>query len=160
MTIVSSTDIFEEKYINQLKEYVELKNLGADKQLLGMELNYEKEKLIVSQKNYIKRLLNVYGMNDCNAVSSPIDANQKLNEDNGSPMSDEKSYQELLGRLMYLSVSTRPDISFALSCLSQFSKNPRIMHMNALKRVFRYLKGTIYYQIEYGNTNWKKGIML
>ena len=95
------------------------------------KLNYKKEKLIVSQKNYIKRLLNVYEMNDCNVVSSPIDANQKLNEDNGSPMSDEKSYQELLGRLMYSSVSTRPDISFTLSCLSQFSKNPRIMHMNA-----------------------------
>ena len=162
MTVVSSIDIFEEKCINKLKEYVEWKNLGAGKQLLGMELNYGKEKLIVSQKNYIKQLLNVYGMNDCNAVNSPIDVNQKLNEDNGSPMSDEKSYQELLERLMHLSVSTRPDIYFTLSksnCLSQFSKNPRIMYMNALKRVLRYLKGTIDYQIEYGDTNWKKGIM-
>ena len=138
---------------------MKLKNLGAGKQLLGMELNYEKEKLIISQKNYIKRLLNVYGMNDCNAVSSPSNANQKLNEDNGSPMSDEKSYQKLLGRLIYLSVSTRSDISFTLSYLSQFSKNLRVRHINALKRVLRYLKGTIDYQIEYGNTNWKKGIM-
>ena len=48
-----------------------------------MKLNYKKEKLIVSQKNYIKRLLNVYGINDCNVVSSPTGANQKLNEDNG-----------------------------------------------------------------------------
>ncbi|OAD62641.1 Copia protein [Eufriesea mexicana] len=83
---------------------------------------------------------------------------KKLNEDDVSPMSDEKNYQELLGRLMYLSVSTRPNISFALSCLSQFSKNPRTMHMNALKRELRYLKGTINYQMEYGNTNQKKGL--
>ncbi|XP_017753028.1 PREDICTED: uncharacterized mitochondrial protein AtMg00810-like [Eufriesea mexicana] len=103
-------------------------------------------------------LLNVYGMSHCNAESTSIDVNQKLNEDDVSPMSDEKNYQELLGRLMYLSVSTRPNISFALSCLSQFSKNPRTMHMNALKRELRYLKGTINYQMEYGNTNQKKGL--
>ena len=134
---------------------------SCEKKLLGMELNYKKEKLIISQKNCIKRLLNVYGMNDCNVVSSPIDANQKLNEDNGSPSSDEKirNYQELLGRLMYLSVSTRPDISFMLSCLSQFSKNPRTVHMNASKRVVRYFEGTIDYQIECGNRNLKKGVI-
>lgn len=98
-------------------------------------------------------------MNDCDVVGSPIDANQKLNEDNGSPTSDEKNYQELLGRLMYPSV-TRPDISFTLSCLSQFSKNPRIMRtMDASKRVLRYFEGTIDYQIEYGNGNLKKGII-
>lgn len=52
-TVISSIYYsFWDKYINKLKKYVESKNLGVGKQLLGMELNYKKEKLIVSQKNY------------------------------------------------------------------------------------------------------------
>lgn len=63
MTVVSSA------FISQLK------NLGEDEQLLGTELNYKKEKLIDNQINWIKRLLNVYGMNECYVISSLIDAN-------------------------------------------------------------------------------------
>ncbi|XP_039313001.1 secreted RxLR effector protein 161-like [Solenopsis invicta] len=54
---------------------------------------------------------------------------------------------------MYLSVHTRPDISFALSCLSQFNNKPRVMHMAALKRILRYLKGTINYCLEFKREN-------
>lgn len=53
---------------------------------------------------------------------------------------------------MYLSVHTRPDLSFALSCLSQFNTGPRIIHMSALKRILRYLKGTVNY-LEFGKKN-------
>jgi len=51
---------------------------------------------------------------------------------------------------MYISVHARPDISYAVSCLSQFNNNPKQMHMVALKRILRYLKGTIEYCLEFG----------
>jgi len=54
---------------------------------------------------------------------------------------------------MYLSAHTRPDLSFALSCLSQFNNDPKEMHMNALKRILRYLRGTVDYCLEYKRRN-------
>ncbi|KAL6420407.1 hypothetical protein ACFW04_014533 [Cataglyphis niger] len=58
-------------------------------------------------------------------------------------------YQSLLGSLMYLAVSTRPDIFYAISILSQFNTNPGKAHWSAAKRVLRYLKGTINYSLVY-----------
>ena len=52
----------------------------------------------------------------------------------------DKPYREALGALQYLSVATRPDITYAVSILARFSANPGITHWNALKRVYTYLK--------------------
>ena len=80
-----------------------------------MELEQKDGKIFISQRGYkrsidIKDLLSLYGMTDCNEVNAPMDINQKFNEEEESQICDDKIYQELLGRLMYLSVATRPDI--------------------------------------------------
>ena len=59
-------------------------------------------------------------------------------------------YREAIGSLMYASVATRPDISFAVSTLSQFLNNPGHAHWEAVKRIFRYLSGTRDYELTYG----------
>lgn len=87
-----------------------------------MQVEQDKGKIYVHQKNYmyIEKLLQLYGIDECNIVKSPIDVNIKMNECEDSEKIDAQIYQELVDRLMYLSVHTRPDISYALSCLSQF----------------------------------------
>jgi hypothetical protein len=60
-------------------------------------------------------------------------------------------YREAVGSLMYAAVATRPDITFAVSTLSQFLENPGEAHWEAVKRVFRYLAGTKNYSLTYGN---------
>ena len=97
-------------------------------------------------------------MTDCNEVKALIDTNQKFKENKEGQICSERVYQKLLGRLMYLSVATRPDIAYALSCLSQFSQSPKMIHLGALKRILRYLKRTINYRIQYGRASSMKGI--
>jgi hypothetical protein len=58
-------------------------------------------------------------------------------------------YQEAIGSLMYASVATRPDISFAVSTLSQFLDNPGRAHWDAMKHVLRYLSGTQDFELTY-----------
>jgi len=128
-----------------------LKDLGEAKIVLGMQVIQEDGKIYVHQKEYIKKLLEIYGMEECNAVGSPIDVNIKMEAYEGSEHIDAGIYQELIG-LMYLSVYTRPDLFFALSCLSQFNNDPRV-HMSILKRILRYLKGTSDYCLEFGRKN-------
>ena len=52
-------------------------------------------------------------------------------------------YQSAVGSLLYLSVATRPDIAYAVSNVAQFSANPTTQHWTAVKRIMRYLRGTI-----------------
>ena len=60
-------------------------------------------------------------------------------------------YHEAVGSLMYATVATRPDITFAISTLSQFLENPGFVHWEAVKRVLRYLSGTKTHALTYGN---------
>jgi hypothetical protein len=62
---------------------------------------------------------------------------------------DQLRYSQIIGSLMYLAITTRPDISFAVSKLSQFMSNPGDNHWCALERVLRYLNGTVNYGIHY-----------
>ena len=155
MPTISSTNEFEKIYINRIKKHIDIKNLGEKETILGMQIEQKEDKIYVNQKRYIEKLLKLYRMTDCNAVGSPMDINQKMDEHEESEVCNAGTYQELMGRLMYLSVTTRPDLSFALSCLSQFNHEPKMMHMNALNRVLRYLKGTIDYRLELGNKGSK-----
>lgn len=152
MITVSSDDKFEESYMNKIKQYIE-KNFGKAKLVLGMQVDQEDGKIFVHQKKYIEKLLELYEMEECNSVGSPIDINVKMDKCEESRRIDTQIYQELLGRLMYLSVCTRSDLSFALSCLSQFSSEPRMIHMSALKRIIRYLRGTSNYCLEFGRNS-------
>jgi len=88
-------------------------------------------------------------MEDCNPVKTPVDISQKLGEPS-EPLSEaDYSSRELIGSLMYLSICTRPDISYAVNSLSQFNNNFGNEHWIAAKRILRYIKSTLDYDIMY-----------
>lgn len=150
MVVVSSNIDIEKYYMNRVGSKINLKCLGDAKYILGMQVEQENGRVYVHQQDYIKKLLIMYGMDECNSVSTPIDVNIKMDNYADSNKCNTKEYQELVGRLMFLSVNTRPDITFTLSYLSQYNNDAREMHMKGLKRVLRYLKGTINYCLCYG----------
>lgn len=86
-------------------------------------------------------VLSKFGMSNANLVGTPLQPNVKFNEDEACI--DNVPYQQLIGSLMYLCVSTRRDIAYAVSFLSQFNTKYTNEHWSAAKRVLRYLKGTI-----------------
>uniref|UniRef100_T1JBW6 Reverse transcriptase Ty1/copia-type domain-containing protein n=1 Tax=Strigamia maritima TaxID=126957 RepID=T1JBW6_STRMM len=148
VTVASSPDM-EEKYLSKIRREIELVTLGEAEFILGMQVIQENDGIRVHQRNYIREILKRYGMDNCNPVKVPSDVNQKLDNDEDSKEVNQTEYQELLRRLMYLAVHTRPDISYTLGALSQYNNGPKEIHMNALKRVMRYLKGTENYMLKY-----------
>jgi hypothetical protein len=62
---------------------------------------------------------------------------------------DRSEYMAMVGSLMYLSITNRPDISFAVSQLSRFMQNPGVKHVTAAKRIFRYIRGTPNYGLKF-----------
>ena len=128
--------------MKRIAQEFEIKESPEISAFLGLKIKETKDGFELSQEHYIDRILEKFGLSECKPVKSPGDIQQKLDGAVDSKSVDPTIYREMLGSLMYLSVGTRPDITFQVSCLSQFCQDPRLMHLTAIKRIYRYLKGT------------------
>ncbi|UYV73987.1 hypothetical protein LAZ67_11001719 [Cordylochernes scorpioides] len=121
--------------------------ISTQNQFVGLEIDKDKEKglIFLSQTSYIKRILDKFNMTSCNSSGTPVDPNMKLTRENINDSHDMHNipYAEAIGCLMFLAVCTRPDIAFTVNKLSRFMAAPVLTHWNALKRIFKYLKGTL-----------------
>ena len=119
--IILTGDDFEE--MNKLKKNLltefKIKDLGSLRYFLGMEIARSKKGIVVSQRKYILDLLEETCMSGCKPSDTPIEFNLKLGEVKERVHVETSRYQHLVDKLIYLS-HTRPDISFAVSVVSQF----------------------------------------
>ena len=136
----------------------ETKDLGAAKKILGMEIYRDRaqRKLFLSQKGYIEKVLSRFGMANAKPIDTPSAANAHLSTAFAPKSSDEKEYMEhipyasAVGSLMYAMVCTRPDLAHAVSVVSRYMADPGKEHWQAVKRIFRYLRGTSDIGLHYG----------
>jgi hypothetical protein len=89
-------------------------------------------------------------MDRSNPVHNPIVLGCKLSKDEDEVKVDSTFYKQVVGSLMYLT-ATRPDMMFAVSLISRYMANPTELHLQAAKRILRYLKGTTDYGVFYKN---------
>ena len=144
---------------NKIGSKFEMTNLGSIKQFLGMEVEKDNDgNFLLSQKNYIDKIVEDCGLSDGKASKYPLDTGyDKLACD--ELLSNSKIYQKIIGQLLYLSTNTRPDISASVSILSQRMCKPRKIDLNEVKRVVRYLKGTRNYKLKLSSSNCEHGIV-
>ena len=137
---------------NELMREFNMKDLGKAKKIIGWEITREKGILKIDQKGYIRDLLESEGMTLCHATVVPVKAGSTLILDQAEDHQqvDLTEYQRLVGKLIYLSCGTRPDIAFVVGQLSRHNSDPRAEHHRIAKKVLRYLKGTITIGIEWG----------
>ncbi|KAK3021191.1 hypothetical protein RJ639_046605 [Escallonia herrerae] len=122
------------------KEF-EIKDLRKLKYFLGIEVAWSKEGIFVSQQIYVLDLLEETGKLDCRPSDMPIEPNYRLAEFMEGEPTDKGMYQQLVGKLIYLS-HTRPDIAYAVSVVSQFMRKPKDVHLHAVYQILQYLKGS------------------
>jgi Reverse transcriptase (RNA-dependent DNA polymerase) len=115
----------------------EMIDLGELHYFLGIEVARSKNRVVLSQK-YVLDLLNDTRMLGCQPASTPIDPNHKLIGEIGDQV-DRGQYQRLVGRLLYLA-HTRPDIAYAVSVVSRYMHDPRVLHQETVYQILRYLK--------------------
>nr|GEZ24400.1 uncharacterized mitochondrial protein AtMg00810-like [Tanacetum cinerariifolium] len=98
--------------------------------------------IFINQSKYASEIVKKYGLNSTNVVDTPMIENKKLDEDlQGKPV-DATLYRGIIGSLMYLTAS-RPDLIYAVCLCAQYQAKPTKNHLQAVKRIFRYLNGTI-----------------
>ena len=115
-------------------------DLGQPRHLLGMRVTVWSGGITLDQAAYIQDMLKRFNMLDCKEAITPIQPGLYLTPEEGHP--ENVPYRELVGALNWIATCTRPDISTAVSMLSQFCQNPSTSHWTSAKRVLRYLKAT------------------
>lgn len=137
-----------EEIKNQLSHVFEMKDLGELHYCLGLEVWREPGKTLITQSKYTREILKRFNMIECKATSTPLEHNVKLCSDDGTKEVNGTMYRQLVGSLNYLT-TTRPDIAYSVSILSQSMAKPCESHWKAAKKVLRYLKGTLNFGIMY-----------
>ena len=155
MVIVSSNIDRIDKFKKEISEKFKCTDLGVVKNILGINVQFEDNKIFLNQKQYINTLIKKFNLEHAKEEEIPIQPNQNLTSD----LSDEKEnlriladtnlYRQAIGSLIYLMTSTRPDISYTVGVLSRFMHEPRELHWRFLKRLLRYVKTTRDFSLVY-----------
>jgi hypothetical protein len=155
--ITGSCNIKIDWFKKELEKEFSMKDMGLVGTLLGMEVKIDKENkiLTICSYKYIREMLKEFGLSDLTPRSIPMDPDCKLRKSMGPSSDEEKEKMQalpvrgLVGSLMYLSMSTRPDITFAVGEVSRFVSNPGPLHWEACIRICNYLKGTMDWAVHY-----------
>ncbi|KAJ4712638.1 Retrovirus-related Pol polyprotein from transposon TNT 1-94 [Melia azedarach] len=158
MLIAAENKSDVQKLKDLLSVEFEMKDLGAARKILGMEIyrDRSKKKLFLSQKGYIQKILSRFGMSTAKPIDTLSAANAHLSIAFAPKSVEEKEYMSrvpyasVVGSLMYAMVCSRPDLAQSVSVVSRFMGEPGKEHWQAVKRIFRYLKGTFDVGLIYG----------
>eukprot|EP00253_Pinus_taeda_P026077 PITA_26077 len=133
-------------------------NLGYVHYYIGIEVTQHPKSIFLSQKKYIRDLLNRFGMVECNSLSIPMEQNLKLTSIEGKEFEDATKYRQLVGSLNYLT-TTKPDILFVVGILSIFLQKPYEGHSSTTKRVLKHLKGIQDFGLKYTQRSHKQSVL-
>lgn len=148
--LFSNDGVTKKSVKEHLQKRFKMKDLGEATSCVGLHITRDRRegKIFIEQSKYINEILSRFNMSDCKPVTTPYDPNQKLSVDM-APKSEMEiremanvPYQAAVGSILYLTQGTRPDIAFAVNTVAKFCNNPGKAHWVAVKRIFRYLRGT------------------
>ncbi|GKB56150.1 retrovirus-related pol polyprotein from transposon TNT 1-94 [Tanacetum coccineum] len=122
------------------KKY-EMSMMGELTYFLGFQIKQDFKGISICQEKYVKDLLKKYDLADCASVKCPMLPPNNLGPDESGVSVNETLFRGMIGSLMYLTAS-RPDIQFSTCLCARYQANPKESHLVAVKRIFRYLKGT------------------
>ncbi|GKE59729.1 hypothetical protein Tco_1510096 [Tanacetum coccineum] len=107
---------------------------------LGLQVKQKKDEIFISQYKYVIEILKKFSFSGVKTANTLLETHKPLLKDADGEDIDEHTYRSMIGLLMYLT-SSRPDIMFAVCICARFQVNPKVSHLHAVKRIFRYLKG-------------------
>nr|GEY14967.1 ribonuclease H-like domain-containing protein [Tanacetum cinerariifolium] len=163
IVLTSSSIAFLQRIITSLHAEFSMTDLGPLNYFLCVSVTCDTSGMFLSQQKYATEVLERAGMLTCNPCRTPVDTDYKLSAD-GNPVSDPTLYRSLAGALEYLTF-TRPDISYAVQEVCLFMHDPLEPYFSALKRILRYVRGTLSYGLQlyssttstlvaYSDANW------
>ncbi|XP_066373529.1 uncharacterized mitochondrial protein AtMg00810-like [Miscanthus floridulus] len=122
--------------------HFKMSDLSVLSYYLGIEVRQGKQSISLGQRTYVEKLLERGGMAECKPCATPMEERLKLSKHSTAAKVDATHYWSIIGGLCYL-IHTRPNIAFAVGYVSRFMEDPREDHWLTVKRLLRYVKGTL-----------------
>ena len=155
LLVFSNSVDFVQTLKENLRKLLSIKDLGPVKRCLGIDIIRDREKgtIVLSQSNYVQDILKKFNMHESKEISTPMECAVDLSVAPDKRIDSEKlskiPYQSAVGALIYLTQATRPDLAYAVSSVSRFNNCFTAAHWEAVKRIFRYLRKTQNYCLQY-----------
>jgi hypothetical protein len=135
-------------FASAMESEFEMSMIGELSFFLGLQITQRPEGMFISQEKYLREMLKRFQMEDSKPVGTPMVTGCKLRKDDDSPDVDQSSYRSMIGSLLYITTS-RPDIMHVVGMVGRYQAAPKQSHLQAVKRIFRYLKETMTYGLWY-----------
>jgi hypothetical protein len=139
---------FVQWFSNSMQIEFEMSMIRELSYFLGLQVNQSFAGIFISQEKYLKEMLKKIQMKDSSPVSTPMVVGCKLSKDDISPDVDQRTYRSMIGSLLYITTS-RADIMQDVGMVGRYHSAPKQSHLVAVKRIFKYLKGTMTYGLWY-----------
>ncbi|GKE94195.1 retrovirus-related pol polyprotein from transposon TNT 1-94, partial [Tanacetum coccineum] len=130
------------------KELLLMSMMGKIKFFLGLQISQSPRGIFINQSKYAFESLKKYGFDSCDPVDTPTVEKSKLDKDKEGNDVDPSHYHCMIGTLLYLTAS-RPDLQFVICMCARYQAWPTKKHLHAVKRIFRYLRGTVNWGLWY-----------
>ena len=149
LLITSPSPEVTSKIKNALNRYYSMKDLGQVKKFLGLNIEQDDKKVSLSLHDYICQAASSSGVDTSRTVTTPLSKDIPIFDDQSPPLPDITVYQSIVGQLLFISNTGRPDVAHSISLLSRFLKDPREIHLRAAHRVMQYLYATRHHGLVY-----------
>ena len=147
-----------------MKAIFEMSVVGELTYFLGLQVKQTDSGIYINQAKYARNLVKRFGLDNAAHARTPMATNAKLTNDSSSETVDVTLYRIMIGCLLYLTASM-PDIAFSVGVCSRFQSNHKVSHLNAVKRIIKYVGETCDYGLFYSkesnlslasfyNSNW------
>ncbi|GJV59374.1 retrovirus-related pol polyprotein from transposon TNT 1-94 [Tanacetum coccineum] len=126
----------------------EMSMMGELNFFLGLQIKQMEDGIFFNQSKYIKEILKKFGLEESKLMKTPMTSDNKLTKDKECESVDSTKCRGMIGSLLYLTAS-RPDIMFSVCLCARFQEDPKTSHLEAVKRIFRYIKSTTHLELWY-----------
>lgn len=152
--LIGSNEQLVQTLVDDLSSVFEMKDMGKLTYFLGLQITYsDSGDIFVSREKYAKDLLQKSGMTSCRACPTPCKPHTQVLKEEGEVLSDPTMFRSIVGALQYLTF-TRPDIAYALNTACQYMTAPTDVHFHLIKRILRYVQGTLKHGISFTSGPW------
>jgi hypothetical protein len=149
LVITGSSLAVVEEFKEEMKRVFLMSDLGLLSFYLGIEVRQDVGDITLRQAHYAKKILEMAGMADYKAAATPMEERLRLSRDSMAEEVDATLYCRIVGSLRYL-IHTWPDLTYAVGYMNRFLERPTEEHLQAVKKILRYIVGMLQYGLRYG----------